>query len=254
MASYIYSPYEALIWKLLFNEFHNAFAVAGIMGWMVGESGLYPYRCEKDYTGDPFTPSATITRRFDRLGLNETGQFSGNYNGVWINDSLYDQYWFVNGRRFGPGYGLAQWTESSIGSRKSRMYEYWKTRYRAGDRYSIGDAHFQIKWLIYEMKTWFASTYTALKKVNDVRRAMYIYGLNYEAGGNVAWTNEIVADRIYYGVNLYNKYSGATPVDPPDPGIPIPPDPTPNPDPIPPEPGQPDTTKIPLWMLIDYNR
>lgn len=254
MANYIYSPYEALIWKLLFNEFHNAFAVAGIMGWMVGESGLYPYRCEKDYTGDPFTPSATITRRFDRLGLNETGQFSGNYNGVWINDSLYDQYWFVNGRRFGPGYGLAQWTESSIGSRKSRMYEYWKTRYRAGDRYSIGDAHFQIKWLIYEMKTWFASTYTALKKVNDVRRAMYIYGLNYEAGGNVAWTNDIVADRIYFGINLYNKYSGATPVDPPDPGIPIPPDPTPNPDPIPPEPGQPDTTKIPLWMLIDYNR
>lgn len=254
MASYLYSPYEALIWKLLFNEFHNAFAVAGMMGWMVGESGLYPYRCEKDYTGDPFTPSATITRRFDRLGLNETGQFSGNYNGVWINDSLYDQYWFVNGRRFGPGYGLAQWTESSIGSRKSRMYEYWKTRYRAGDRYSIGDAHFQIKWLIYEMKTWFASTYTALKKVNDVRRAMYIYGLNYEAGGNVAWTNDIVADRIYFGINLYNKYSGATPVDPPDPGIPVPPDPTPNPDPIPPEPGQPDTTKIPLWMLIDYNR
>ena len=239
---------------MLFNEFHNAFAVAGIMGWMVGESGLYPYRCEKDYTGNPFTPSATITRRFDSLGLNETGQFSGNYNGAWINDNLYAQYWVVNGKRFGPGYGLAQWTESSIGSRKSRMYEYWKTRYRAGDRYSIGDAHFQIKWLIYEMKNWFASTYTALKKVNDVRRAMYIYGLNYEAGGNVAWTNDIVADRIYYGVNLYNKYSGATPVDPPDPGIPIPPDPTPNPDPIPPEPGQPDTTKIPLWMLIDYNR
>ena len=254
MASYIYSPYEALIWNLLFNEFHNSFAVAGIMGWMVGESGLYPYRCEKDYTGNPFTPSATITRRFDRLGLNETGQFSGNYNGVWINDNLYDQYWHVNGRRYGPGYGLAQWTESSIGSRKSRMYEYWKTRYRAGDRYSIGDAHFQIKWLIYEMKTWFASTYTALKRVNDVRRAMYIYGLNYEAGGNVSWTNDIVADRIYFGINLYNKYSGATPVDPPDPGIPVPPDPTPNPDPIPPEPGQPDTTKIPLWMLIDYNR
>lgn len=254
MASYIYSPYEALIWKLLFNEFHNSFAVAGIMGWMVGESGLYPYRCEKDYTGNPFTPSATITRRFDRLGLNETGQFSGNYNGVWINDNLYDQYWYVNGRRFGPGYGLAQWTESSIGSRKSRMYEYWKTRYRAGDRYSIGDAHFQIKWLIHEMKTWYSNAYAALKKVNDVRRAMYIYGLNYEAGGNVTWTNEIVADRIYYGVNLYNKYSGATPVDPPDPGIPVPPDPTPNPDPIPPEPGQPDTTKIPLWMLIDYNR
>ena len=254
MASYIYSPYEALIWKLLFNEFHNSFAVAGIMGSMVGESGLYPYRCEKDYTGNPFTPSATITRRFDRLGLNETGQFSGDYNGVWINDNLYAQYWVINGKRFGPGYGLAQWTESSIGSRKSRMYEYWKTRYRAGDRYSIGDAHFQIKWLIYEMKTWFASTYTALKRVNDVRRAMYIYGLNYEAGGNVSWTNDIVADRIYFGVNLYNKYSGATPVDPPDPGIPVPPDPTPNPDPVPPEPGQPDTTKIPLWMLIDYNR
>ena len=169
MASYLYSPYEALIWKLLFNEFHNSFAVAGIMGWMVGESGLYPYRCEKDYTGNPFTPSATITRRFDRLGLNETGQFSGDYNGAWINDNLYSQYWVINGKRFGPGYGLAQWTESSIGSRKSRMYEYWKTRYRAGDRYSIGDAHFQIKWLIYEMKTWYSSTYTALKKVNDVQ-------------------------------------------------------------------------------------
>lgn len=254
MASYLYSPYEALIWKLLFNEFHNAFAVAGMMGWMVGESGLYPYRCEKDYTGHPFTPSATITRRFDRLGLNETGQFSGDYNGVWINDNLYAQYWVVNGRRYGGGYGLAQWTESSIGSRKYRMYEYWKTRYRAGDRYSIGDAHFQIKWLVHEMKTWYSSTYTALKRANDVRRAMYIFGLNYEVGGNVAWTNQIVADRIYYGVNLYNKYSGATPVDPPDPGIPIPPDPNPNPDPVPPDPGQPDTARMPLWMLIDYNR
>ena len=254
MASYIYSPYEALIWKLLFNEFHNAFAVAGIMGWMNGESYLVPYTAENDTKSSGLKASATITQRFNRLGLNETGQFSGDYNGAWINDNLYSQYWVVNGRRYGPGYGLAQWTEDRIGSRKSRMYEYWKTRYRAGDRYSIGDAHFQIKWLIYEMKTWFASTYAALKRVNDVRRAMYIYGLNYEAGGNVAWTNDIVADRIYFGVNLYNKYSGATPVDPPDPGIPVPPDPTPNPDPIPPEPGQPDTTKIPLWMLIDYNR
>lgn len=254
MANYLYSPYEALIWKLLFNEFHNAFAVAGIMGWMNGESYLVPYTAENDTKSAGLKASAIITGRFDRLGLNETGQFSGDYNGVWINDNLYAQYWVVNGRRYGGGYGLAQWTESGIGSRKSRMYEYWKTRYRAGDRYSIGDAHFQIKWLVHEMKTWYSSTYTALKRANDVRRAMYIYGLNYEVGGDVAWTNSIVADRIYYGVNLYNKYSGATPVDPPDPGIPVPPDPDPNPDPIPPEPGQPDTARMPLWMLIDYNR
>lgn len=252
MSNYLYSPYEALIWKLLFNEFHNAFAVAGMMGWMNGESYLVPYTAENDTKSAGLKASATITGRFDRLGLNETGQFSGDYNGAWINDSLYAQYWVVNGRRYGGGYGLAQWTESGIGSRKYRMYEYWKTRYRAGDRHSIGDAHFQIKWLIYEMKTWYSGTYAALKRVNDVRRAMYIYGLNYEVGGNVAWTNQIVADRIYFGINLYNKYSGATPVDPPDPGIPVPPDP--NPDPIPPEPDQPDTARMPLWMLIDYNR
>lgn len=252
MSNYLYSPYEALIWKLLFNEFHNAFAVAGMMGWMNGESYLVPYTAENDTKSAGLKASATITGRFDRLGLNETGQFSGDYNGVWINDRLYAQYWVVNGRRYGGGYGLAQWTESGIGSRKYRMYEYWKTRYRAGDRHSIGDAHFQIKWLIYEMKTWYSGTYAALKRVNDVRRAMYIYGLNYEVGGNVAWTNQIVADRIYFGINLYNKYSGATPVDPPDPGIPVPPDP--NPDPIPPEPDQPDTARMPLWMLIDYNR
>lgn len=251
MADYLYSQYEQSIWAGLFEIFSNAYAVAGIMGWMYGESYLIPFTAEQD--SPPCNASATITRRFDQLGVNERGEFSGDYDGRWIDDSIYDRYWRVNGRRYGGGYGLAQWTETQINSRKHAMFEYYKGKRRAGRQYSVGSVKFQLEWLDYEMQKYFSSLYRRLKTVTSVERAMYIYGLYYEVGGDVAWTESIVARRITTGIRLYNKYSGSTPVDPPDPGIPIPPDPDPWQPPIQPDPSEPDTHTMPLWMMINYD-
>ena len=132
MSRYLYSPHERTIWDALMREFNNAYAVAGMMGWMRGESNLYPVRCERDYSAPPYAPSSTITQRFDSLGLSERGEFSGDWDGKWIPDSKYAAYWVVNGSRYGGGYGLAQWTESNVYSRKWHMFEYYKEQLRAG--------------------------------------------------------------------------------------------------------------------------
>ena len=37
------SPYEASIWGHLVAMLGNEYAAAGIMGWWLGESGLFPH-------------------------------------------------------------------------------------------------------------------------------------------------------------------------------------------------------------------
>ncbi len=248
MAEYIYSEYEAYIWKELLPYFNNnAYAVAGAMGWMYGESYLVPYTCENDTRYSGLVASAAITARFDKLGINETGQFSGWYNGSWISDSLYLQYWRYNGKRYGPGYGLAQWTETQANSRKTAMMNYWKSLYRAGFRISIGSANFQCKWFKVEMTQSYPSVFNNMVRATSVREAMTAYGY-YEAENSPSLIATIVNQRVQFGINLYNKYSGSTPIDPDDPKPPVPPDP------VDPTPGEPDTRTMSLWMLIDYDR
>lgn len=268
MADYLYSPYEQYIWKQLHSYFGgNDFAVAGAMGWMYGESFLNPYTVEMDSpSADNLAASYAITARFDKLGINETGQFSGNYNGVWLSRSVLDPYWTYNGKIYGgwnkygypnrgyparAGYGLCQWTEASgVNDRKTRMMNYWKTLFRAGYRISIGSAQFQCLYFKYEMTNFYYSVYSNMIKSTTVREGMTAFGY-FEAGYMPDLINQIVNQRVQWGINLYNKYSGATPVDPDDPKPPVPPDPDPEPEP---DPSEPDTHRTPLWMMIDYYR
>lgn len=267
MSNYLYSPYEAYIWNSLLPYFNNnAFAVAGAMGWMMGESYLYPYTCEMDsLSADQLAASRAITARFDKLGIGETGQFSGNYNGKWLSRSVLDPYWTYNGKIYGgwvkygypnsgyparAGYGLCQWTETGMNSRKTRMMEYWKQCYRSGSKDSIGSAAFQCKYFKYEMTNFYPSVRSNMLKATTVREGMTAFGY-FEAGNNPQWIAEIVNARVNMGINLYNKYSGSSPVDPDDPKPPVPPDPDPTPTP---EPGEPDEHQTPLWMMIDYYR
>ena len=239
MSRYLYSPHERTIWDALIREFNNAYAVAGMMGWMRGESNLYPVRCERDYSAPPYAPSSTITQRFDSLGLSERGEFSGDWDGKWIPDSKYAAYWVVDGSRYGGGYGLAQWTESNVYSRKWHMFEYYKEQLRAGAKYSIGSAVFQCKWLIHEMKESYASCYNQLKRCTSVAQGMSIFGRLYEGWGDN--TASVVQARIGWGIALYNKYSGGSPVDPP-------------PEPFPPVPEDTPGDGMPVWMMVDYQR
>lgn len=232
--SYLYSPYETTIWSALMERFdNNPYAVAGMMGWMVGESNLYPYAVETDST--PFNNGKTITQRFNELGVNLRGEFSGWYNG-WIPDSTYYYYWSVNRRRYGPGYGLAQWTETAANGRKTHMRNYWVSLLKQGIKYSMGDAYFQCRWIYEEMQQSYKGTYKLLCNAKSVAYAMNIWGANYEGWGSNA--PSVTAYRLKMGLALYNKYSSRAPI-PIQPSTPIPKD---------------SNRTMPLWMMVGYNR
>lgn len=249
MADYLYSAYEQSIWVKLLKLFNNnAYGVAGAMGWMRGESYLIPFTVEQDTP--PCTASAIITNRFNDLCFNERGEFSGDWNGRWIDDSIYDRYWRVDGKRYGGGYGLAQWTETQINSRKHAMFEYYKNVRRTGRQISIGCVSFQVEWMGYEMNRHYAYILRGLRNATSVEGAMRTFG-QYEDASRV---NLIVPQRLNWGIALYNKYSKNTPIDPIPPQPPIPPDPDPSPDPPTPSPSEPDPHRMPIWMMIDYSQ
>ena len=239
----LYSPYEANIWNYLMSAFGNEYAVAGIMGWCVGESSLYPTRCEGDFhkVNNEYPTSNTITARIDsyknqsyELGVRSFAGCLPDGTSMPLSDPPYYGTWYVNDNRYGPGYGLAQWT--GVG-RKKPMFEYWYNNYPL---HSISSSEFQCKWLVHEMRSSFGTCYRAMLNATSVQQAMYDYGYWYETGGSASWTTQIVAQRISYGNALYNQYAGTTPGGNPDPPI--------DPDPTPPDPPT-VTSKIPVWVL-----
>lgn len=215
----------------------NEYAVAGIMGWWKGESGLYPQRCEGDfvYSGGTYPKSDAITARINAGRGTEDGRIGFSGDGVSTSDPRYRATWWVNGNRYGPGYGLAQWTG---GGRKGAMWDYWNTE--RWDGVSIADTFFQCFYCVHEMRTSYGACYRAMISATNVRDAMWQFGYWYQTGGSAAWTDEIVADRLPWGIDIYNRYTGTTP-DPPGPLPPIDPDPEP-----PPWEGG---TRLPAWIL-----
>lgn len=72
----------------------------------------------------------------------------------------------------GIGYGLCQWTHWE---RKQRLLEFAK---KLGA--SIGDEDMQVKFAIYEMKTYYNSTFLLLCSTNDLYYATQFVCVNYE--------------------------------------------------------------------------
>ena len=231
------SPYEAVIWGHLVAMLGNEYAAAGIMGWWLGESGLYPQRCEGDfvYSGGTYPKSDAITARINAGRGSEDGKIGFAGTGVPISDPRYMNTWWVNGNRYGPGYGLAQWTGEG---RKGVMWDFWNTA--QWDGVSISDPYFQCFYCVRDMRNNYGACYRAMISASSVEYAMYQFGYWYETGGNAAWTSSIVASRLAGGLEIYNRYTGTAPVNP-DPEIPI------DPDPEPPawEGGEP----LPAWIL-----
>lgn len=179
------------IWNYLYSQFNNAYGVAGLMGNLYAESGLYPFRLQGDYDSEHFYPVSH--------------EYSADVNDGTISEST-----FVND---GKGYGLAQWTYYS---RKQELYNFTK-----GQGYGIDNLERQLEFLVLEIVRDYPDVKTVLLNATSVREASNKVLHDYENPADQSEAVEI--QRANYGIDIYNTYSGQPPL-PPIP--PIPPTPT----------------------------
>lgn len=136
------SSYKTTIWNLLIADIGNEYGVAGLMGNLQAESGLYPDRVQGDIPYSSY--SQEYTAKVD--------------NGTISKDD------FIYNAPNGGGYGLAQWT---YWSRKKGLYEMWKS----GNYSSIGSVYLACDYLLYELKNSYVGVYNTLKNATSIREA-----------------------------------------------------------------------------------
>lgn len=188
------SGYEAIIWGYFKNKIGNEYGVAGLMGNLQAESGLYPDRVQGDIPYSSY--SKTYTANVDK--------------------GLVAEYDFVNNGPNGGGYGLAQWTHPS---RKQALYNMYKERGYT----SIGSIGLACEYLWYELQYTFPSVLNTLINATSVREASDTVLHDFE---NPAIQTEAVEEqRASLGQSYYNQFTGTSgevidPDNPSDPDIP----------------------------------
>lgn len=171
------SGYEKTIWNYFKSKLGNEYGVAGLMGNLYAESGLYPDRVQGD------VPYSNYSKEY-------TAQVDA---GVISRDD------FVYNAPNGGGYGLAQWTYST---RKMALYEMWKS----GGYSSIGSIELALDYLYYELKTLFPNTLSILKSATSIRQASDEVLLNFEKPANQGESTQ--QTRASYGQGYYDEFTG----------------------------------------------
>ena len=177
-------PYAKTIWDRLLADIGNEIGVAGLMGNLQAESGLYPDRVQGDIPYSSY--SKTYTAQVDNGTISE--------------------YDFVHNGPNDGGYGLAQWT---FYTRKQALYNKWKN----GGYSSIGNVNLACDYLLYELKTTYAGIYDVLKTTSNIRQASDIVLHDFENSADQSASVEIL--RASLGNEIYNTFSGSTPTIPP---------------------------------------
>lgn len=173
--------YGQIIWNELMVEINNEYGVAGLMGNLVAESGLIPYRLQGDFSNG-YTVSIAYTENVDNGTISE--------------------YDFVNNGPNGGGYGLAQWT---FYTRKQALYDMKESM-----GVSIGDVNLAINYLIYELNNSYPSVLNSLKNATSIREASDVVLHDFE---NPADQSEVVEIyRANLGQSVYDEYNGVPPV------------------------------------------
>lgn len=184
-------PYGQEIWDYLMAEFNNAYGVAGLMGNLYAESGLYPFRLQGDMDYEHFFPVSH--------------EYAAD-----VNDGTISEYTFVHDSK---GFGLAQWTYYT---RKQELYDF-----TVAQHYGVDNLNRQLEFLCLEIVRDYPTVKYVLLHATSVREASDIVLTDFE---NPADQSEAVkVQRANYGIDIYNTYSGQPPV-PPIP--PVPPTPT----------------------------
>lgn len=184
-------PNGQYIWNYLMGYFDNAYGVAGLMGNLYAESGLYPFRLQGDYDSEHFYPVSH--------------EYSAD-----VNDGTISEYTFVHD---GKGYGLAQWTYYT---RKQELYNF-----TIDSGYGVDNLDRQLEFLVLEIVRDYPTVKTGILDATSVRQASDIVLTDFENPADQS--EQVKIARANYGIDIYNTYSGQPPL-PPIP--PIPPTPT----------------------------
>lgn len=168
---------ELAIWSYLMEKIGNEYGVAGLMGNLYAESGLYPDRVQGDVPYSDYSKQYTAMVDSGELG----------------------EYEFVHYGPNGGGYGLAQWTYYT---RKQGLYD----MYKSGGYSSIGSLDLALDYLWYELQNSFPGVLDVLKNATSIREASDKVLHDFEAPADQSTAVE--EQREANGVYFYNLYSG----------------------------------------------
>ena len=174
------TEHSRYIWDFFLEKIGNAYGVAGLMGNLEAESGLYPDRVQGDVPYSDY--SQNYTAQVDAGAISEDD--------------------FVNNAPNGGGYGLAQWTYYT---RKQALYD----MYQSGDYSSIGSIELACDYLWYELQSTFADVLSVLKTAKSVREASNKVLHDFESPADQSIAVEI--NRSAMGQAWFELYNKSTP-------------------------------------------
>ena len=161
---------KEIIWDYLYEKFHNAYGVAGLMGNIYLESGFSPTNLQ-----------GTYERKFGMSDWEYTRAVDNGTYGNFVYDSA--------------GYGLVQWTWWSW---KAELLEFAKSRGT-----SIGDMNTQLDLMYRQLENHSSNVYNNILKAKDVRQAAVSVMLDFEKPGNQSWAAQ--QNRTNAGIEVYNE-------------------------------------------------
>lgn len=171
------SGYEQKIWNYLKGKLGNEYGVAGLMGNLQAESGLYPNRVQGDVPYSDY--SVQYTAKVDNGTISE--------------------YDFVHNGPNGGGYGLCQWT---FDTRKQALYDKWKS----GGYSSIGSIDLALDFLWYELNNSYTGVLSVLKTATSIRQASDKVLHDFENPADQSTSVEEM--RASLGQAYYNQFYG----------------------------------------------
>lgn len=163
-------------WKLLKEQGYSDVAIAGIMGNLNHESGLYPDRVQGD-----------VPRS------NKSVEYAKN-----VDTSKITKEQFINNGPGGGGFGLAQWTDPS---RKRGLYDYTR-----GKGLSIANLPGQVAYLHKELTSY--GLVNKLNSASSIKEASNIILHDFEKPKNQSASVE--NDRAATGEKIFSQYANKT--------------------------------------------
>lgn len=214
----VFNDYMPTIWNRLMDEFHNEVGVAGVMGNLYAESGCTSYACQPSR---PYDVCITYINNVNSHAISKYNfvHYGCSSTGGVANSQL--------------GFGLAQWTYYT---RKDGLYDFM---FANGN--DISDLENQIAYVIEEISN-DSTMYNIVSTSTDINKVTDYILKHYENPKDQSY--EVKKTRRGYATDIYNEYSGTTPIEPPDPQPPSPDTPIP----------KDEARGMPLWMMVQKRR
>jgi len=214
----VFNDYMPTIWNRLMDEFHNEVGVAGVMGNLYAESGCTSYACQ------PSRPYDVCITYINKVNSHAISKYNFVHYGCSSTGGVASSQ---------LGFGLAQWTYYT---RKDDLYDFM---FANGN--DISDLENQIAYVIEEISA-DSTMYNIVSTSTDINEVTDYILKHYENPKDQSYA--VKKTRRGYATDIYNEYSGTTPIEPPDPQPPSPDTPIP----------KDEARRMPLWMMCKRNK